>query len=76
MLKCFTVACIGLSIGNVRARPKFFHPSPNIRNRPGDRLATDAGKENFTKAEIAAEAGFGTYKSYMRAREHRNGQAK
>ncbi len=41
-----------------------------------DRLAAEAGKENFTKAEIAAEAGFGTYKSYMRAREHRNGQAK
>ena len=41
-----------------------------------DRLAAYAGKENFTKAEIAAEAGFGTYKSYMRAREQRNGQAK
>lgn len=41
-----------------------------------DRLIAEAERDNYTKAQIAAEAGFGTYKSYMRAREQRNGLPK
>lgn len=45
----------------------------SLRLEEFDRLAAQTERDNYTKAEIAAEAGFGSYKSYMRAREQRNG---
>ncbi len=80
----FRIADLAQDIGSNRTYVSMFIKSTFGTNFSGylntlrleefDRIATSGGMANTTKADIASEAGFGTYKSYMRARAQLTGR--